>query len=201
MNKPLKKLVLASGVALAFGAQADTFNVTATVDNAITLVETTPFSVGSLYLQAENVGSDEQTTANALMDIDSAGATTITGTTETSGTSNIVSLGGVQTGLISISGAAAFTSVTVTPALNTDLSHVSGSPAIPDIAVIDIDVFDATATGTTASAAATASMTVTTDASGNADIIVAGSIAAADGAADDYEDGSYTGTYDVDVAY
>ena len=45
-------------------------------------------------------------------------------------------------------------------------------------------------------------LSVTTDGSGNADIIVGGIFeAAASTAADDYEDGSYTGTYDIDVSY
>lgn len=198
MNKPLKKLCLASGVALAFGAQADTFNVTATVDNAITLTETTPFSIGSIYITAETV----QTAADAaLLTIDEAGSATDTATAETAGTSQIVALGGATNGVLSISGAAPFTSITVTPATNTDMSHSSGSPSVPDIVINTINVWDASDTTTTA-ASGGGTMTVTTDAGGAADILVGGVFMAGDNAsAAAYEDGTYTGTYDVDVAY
>lgn len=199
MNKPLKKLCLASGVALAFGAQADTFNVTATVDNAITLNETTPFSIGSVYITAETV----QTAADAaILTIDETGAATPTATAEASGLSQIVALGGASTGLLSIAGAASFTSITVTPRLNTDMAHSSGSPTVPDILINQIDVWDASDTTTTADTTTGTPMTVTTDATGAADIIVGGIFMADDNAvAASYEDGTYTGTYDVDVAY
>ncbi len=199
MNKPLKKLCLASGVALAFGAQADTFNVTATVDNAITLTETTPFTIGSVFIQSDQ-GTGTVTVATMTIDADGATSTTASSSTNTDATSQIVALGGASTGLLSISGAAPFTAITVTPALNTNMTHSSGSPTVPDIEITDIDVFDATDTSVTAAAVAATTMSVTTDASGAADIIVGGTFSA-EASANAYEDGTYTGTYDVDVSY
>jgi len=204
MNKPLQKLCLASGVALAFGAQADTFTITATVDNAITLTETTPFTLGRIYIQAETVST---AALAARLTIDDASDTTVAATAETAGTSTLVALGGAQAGLISISGAAPFTAITVTPsvAASDDLSHSSGSPAVPDILWNSITVYNAANTATTAtnaSGSSTNTINVTTNGSGAAGIIVGGIFEADDAAAADaYEDGSYTGTYDIDVSY
>lgn len=200
MNKPLKNICLASGVALAFGAQADTFDVTATVDNAITLVETTPFTLGSIYILAETDAVVSSNSNSATITIDADGDATTDATN--ANTSAIVSLGGSVAGLLSITGAAAFTSITVTPGTDSDLAHSSGSPAVPDILVDDIVVYDADDTSSSASASASATISVVTDGSGNADIIVGGVFMAdASTASDDYESGTYTGSYTVDVAY
>merc|ERR1711916_352538 len=134
-------LCLASGVALAFGAQADTFTITATAS-----------------------------------------------TFATNPTSTIVALGGAQAGVISISGAAAFTAVTVTPSVAAAdfLSHSSGSPAVPDIEWNSITVYDGddvTTTATNVVGTSTNTISVTTDGSGNADIIVGGIFEAAESAA------------------
>ena len=207
MNKPLKKLCLASGVALAFGAQADTFVITANVDNAITLVETTPFTLGDIFIVAET-GTVGAGTDAALLTIDDASDTTVTASTfATNPTSTIVPLGGATAGLISITGAAPFTAITVTPSVATTdhLQHNSGSPAVPDIewnTIVAYDGADTTSTASNTVGTSTNTIAVTTDGSGNADIIVGGIFEAAESAAtDDYEDGSYTGSYDIDVSY
>ncbi|BFM06716.1 hypothetical protein [Halioxenophilus aromaticivorans] len=204
MNKPLKKLCLASGVALAFGAQADTFNVTATVDNAITLTETTPFSIGSLFLTAET----DNAATPASMSINSNGdVTTTPASGGTAPSSSLVSLGGATAGVITITGAAPFTDVTVEATVDTDdhLTHFSGSPNVPAIEWVSITAYDGNdPTGnseTVLLSAAATGFDVTTDGSGNADILVGGVLQASIDAANTYEDGSYTGTYNIDVSY
>ncbi|WP_317931667.1 hypothetical protein [Halioxenophilus sp. WMMB6] len=204
MIKPLKKLCLASGVALAFGAQADTFDITATVNNAITMTETTPFTLGSIYILAET-GTAGTTTATLA--IDDASGTSTGASDYTNPTSTIVALGGAQAGLIAISGAAPFTAITVTPSVATtdNLAHSSGSPAVPDIVWDSITAYNGantalTATNTVGTNANT--FTVTTNGTGDASIIVGGTFSAAAAATTDaYADGTYTGTYTIDVAY
>ncbi len=177
---------VAAGTLLASGANA--FDVSATVSSTITVTETTPFSLGTLYVAASD--GDGGTTAAATFVINpSTGATTATDGAGAD-TSKFVSLGGAQVGVITVTGAQAFGSVTVdSSATPTDLVHESGNPALP---VIDF---------TTLTTSPADGATLTLDANGDGDILVGGTFTADDSTTAAYADGVYTGTYDITVSY
>lgn len=195
MRTFIKTLIATSaGTMLTAGAHA--FDATATVSNAITLTETTPMSLGSLFIKK---GLDAVNTGNGVgavltLDQDAGSASTTTPGSDADGAdtaSNIVSLGGAQAGVLEVTGAQAFGSLTVTHGALTDLVHSGGNPAVP--------VIDFTSLLTTPANAGT----LTLDAAGAGQILVGGTftaaVAATAGTA--YQDGVYTGTYALTVSY
>ena len=188
--KTLSKYLVATtaGALLATGASAETFNVTAEVANTIALTETTPLNFGSLYVR-RGTGAG----AAATLTLTPAGAFTGTGTgAEATTVSRIVSLGSSTAGVLSVTGASPFASVTVTSnAAPTDLIHPSGNPALPVV------TFNAITTDPAHNAA------LALDAKGDGDILVGGQMTAASaaGAGTAYAEGTYTGTYVVTVSY
>lgn len=199
MRTFIKTLIATSaGTMLTAGAHA--FDATATVSNAITLTETTPMSLGSLFIKK---GLDAQNTGNGVgailtLDQDAGTASTTTPGSDSAAdilagdiASNIVSLGGAQAGVLEVTGAQAFGSLTVTHGALTDLVHSGGNPAVP---VIEFTSLLSTPGNTG---------TLTLDAAGSGQILVGGTftaaVAATAGTA--YQDGVYTGTYAITVSY
>lgn len=192
--------VIASSL-VAGSVFAETFNASATVSNTISLTETTPFTFGSLFIK-RGADADNQDAGSGAIDpatlvVTPAGATTgsVEDGDETDVPSKIVSLGGITVGVVSVTGAAPFGSLTVTSnATPTNLTHSSGNPALPPI------VFSSIAT----SPANGSSLTL--DANGDGNINVGGTIVASyvNGSATvstDYADGTYTGSYTITVSY
>lgn len=187
-------IALSAGSLLAAGANA--FDVTATVSSTISVTETVAFSLGTVYATSADVTNDTSETAGTITISPAGVVSTSDGTAATGDGANaaghvskFVALGGQQAGTVSVSGAAAFGTVTVdSSATPVDLSHSSGSPSIPDI------VF------TTLTTSPADGNTLSLDASGAGDILVGGTFTAADSTSQ-YSDGVYTGTYDVTVSY
>lgn len=162
-------------MAVSSPTQADTFNATATVNNTITLTETQPLHFGTLYAKVGGGAGDVES-----LTMTPGGTITYGGT----GTiSKLISLGGQTPGIIAISGMAATTTVNVVSGTPVNLSN--GNPAVA--------TFVLTVTDDTAG-------TVTTDATGNATINVGGTITTQD-TANTYQNGTYTGSYNVTVSY
>ena len=192
MNTLSKYLVATTaGALLATGASAETFNVTAEVANTIALTETTPLNFGNLYVR-RGTGADGGG-GPATLTLATTGSFTGTGEGDEATTlSRIVSLGGATAGVLSVTGASPFASVTVTSnAAPTDLIHSSGNPALPVV------TFDAITTDPAHNAA------LVLDANGDGDILVGGQMTAATAVAAGtaYAEGTYTGTYVVTVSY
>ena len=189
MNTLSKYLVATTaGALLATGASAETFNVTAEVANTIALTETTPLNFGNLYVRR---GTGAGTAAT--LTLATTGSFTGTGLgTEATTVGRIVSLGGATAGVLSVTGASPFASVTVTSnATPTDLVHSSGNPSLPVV------TFNAITTDPAHNAA------LVLDANGDGDILVGGQMTAATAVAAGtaYAEGTYTGTYVVTVSY
>lgn len=187
-------IAITAGSLLAAGANA--FDVTATVSSTISVTETVPFTLGTVYVTAADVTNDTTETAGTMTITPAGVVSTINGTAATGDGANaaghvskFVALGGQQAGTVSITGAAAFGTVTIdSSAAPVNLEHESGSPTIPDI------VF------TTLTTSPADGATLLLDASGAGNINVGGTFTAAD-ATNQYSDGVYTGTYDVTVSY
>jgi hypothetical protein len=163
-------------MAVSLPAQADTFTATATVLNTITLTPTQDLTFGTLYAKSGGGSGDVET-----LTMTPGGIITYAGTGTTS---KLISLGGQAPAIINISGMAASTTVNVVTDNPVNLS--TGNPAV---ATFVLTVTDDTSAGT-----------VTTDASGNATIKVGGTITTQD-TANTYQNGVYTGSYDVTVSY
>ncbi len=186
-------IALSAGSLLAAGANA--FDITATVSSTISVTETVAFSLGTVY--GTTADTNDTSATEGTITISPAGVvSTVDGTAATGDGANaalhvskFVALGGQQAGTVSVSGAAAFGTVTVdSSAAPVALTHSSGSPTIPDI------VF------TTLTTSPADGATLSLDASGAGDILVGGTFTAADSLSQ-YSDGVYTGSYDVTVAY
>ena len=180
------------GLMMAGVLQADTFNATATVASSITLVETTPLNLGTLFLPttpANCANGDEST-----LTISSVGAAAVVGAgANNCANADFIVLSADTPGVVTVTGAAAFGTVTVTSGTPVDLTHSSANPALPAI------------TFTTVVTAPTTGNTLTLDANGDGAIVVGGVFTLEDSADNvpltAYADGVYTGTYDIDVSY
>lgn len=183
MNQ-FKKFALTAGVTALFSTGAHAFDVTATVSNTIALTETTPLTLGNVYIKkGTGVGTA------ARLDLDPDTGLTSLGVTGTVG-STFIGLGGSQAGVLSVSGAQAFGSLTVTHGALTDLTHSSGNPSIPPI---DFTTLVSNPDDTE---------TLTLDGTGSGQILVGGEFTVAPSTATGtYQDGVYTGTYAITVSY
>lgn len=182
-----RALAVTSAAALAlvagFGAQAQT-NVTGhvnlTVNNAISITETTPMEFGTFLVVKDVAGAN---TATLTM------ATNGTATPSNNAPATFTSVSAVapaarSQGVFDITGAAASTVINVaTSGLN---NLVCGACGASD---------DILLTSVTPAAA-----TVTTDGSGNATINV-GAVLTTKTGAPQYQDGAYVGTYTLTVNY
>lgn len=179
--------LLVAGGMLSFGANtyADTFDVTAEVSSTISLSQTTAFTLGTIYVRPADTGD-----TGAILSVSTGGAVSTTDGADTDGSgsdiSKFVSLGGQEAGVISITGAAPFGTVTITSSAASDLEHSSGNPSLPTIEFTSVTTDPATS--------------LTLDGTGAGDILVGGTFTAANSTAA-YADGSYTGTYEITVAY
>ena len=180
------------GLMMVGAVQADTFNATATVSSSITLVETTALDLGTLFLPttpANCANTDEST-----LTISAVGAAAVIGVgANNCANANFVSLAPETPGVVTVTGAAAFGTVTVTSGTPIALVHSSGNPALPTIEFTDVVTNPLTAN------------TLTLDANGDGAITVGGVFTLNDSvvnaALTAYADGVYTGTYDIDVSY
>jgi hypothetical protein len=193
--KTLTKYVIATSVGSLLAAGAHAFNVTATVANTITLTETTPFTLGNVFVRL-HVDTDTDSVPAYLTINPTTGAATTTAGTEADASpqqnSKLVSLGGVTVGVLSVSGAQPFGTLTVTHGTKTDLVHSSGNPALPTIKFTTLTTSPADAA------------TLTLDGTGAGQIKVGGVFTAQEDTAtggNAYQDGTYTGTYAVTVSY
>lgn len=186
MNQ-FKKLALVAGVAALFSTGAHAFDVTATVSNTIALTETTPLTLGNVYI-TKGAGAGVQ--ARLDLDPDTSATTEGVAGAEATTPSKFIGLGGAQAGVLSVSGAQAFGSLTVTHGALTALTHESGNPSIPTIAFTDL-ITNPIDGGT-----------LTLDGTGSGQILVGGQFTvAAPAATGTYQDGVYTGTYAITVSY
>lgn len=187
-------IALSAGSLLAAGANA--FDVTATVSSTISVTETVAFTLGTVYATSADVTNDTSETAGTMTITPAGVVSSVDGTAATGDGANaaghvskFVALGGQQAGTVSVSGAAAFGTVTVgSAATPVSLTHESGSPSIPDIVFTTLTTLPADGDP------------LALDASGAGDILVGGTFTAADSTSQ-YSDGIYTGTYDVTVSY
>ena len=202
--KNLTKLTLGA-LTLSFAAaqaNAETFNATAEISNAISLTETTPFSIGTVFITkadgtiGDNADAGATDAAQINIDALTGAVTTGNGTTDT-GDGAVTPLGGEQVGVLTVTGAAPFADLVITataPTAANDLVHSSANPAIPTINFLALTAIadDADNGGT-----------LTLDASGNGNILIGGEFGASDRATftGTYADGTYTGTYSVSVSY
>jgi hypothetical protein len=184
--KNLTKTLIAVSAGALISVGANAFDVTATVTNTITLTQTTPMTLGNVYLK-KGVGAGAQ----AYVDLDpDTGALTSTVGAEATTPGKFVGLGGAQAGVLSVTGAQAFGDVTVNHGALTNLVHSSGNPGLPVIVFTSLDTTPADAA------------LLTLDGSGNGDILVGGRFtSAAPAAGGAYQDGTYTGTYAITVSY
>lgn len=197
--KPISKYLIATTAGCLLSAGAHAYDVTATVSNTITLTETTPLSLGSVFIRKglDADGTTDSTPAFIVL------SPTTGDVTETAATadgdagdtiSKFVSLGGAQAGVLSVSGAQAFGEVTIThdpTTPTTNLTHESGNPSIPVIQFTTLTTSPADAA------------TLTLDGTGAGDILVGGTFTAVEAATAGtaYQDGVYTGTYSLTVSY
>jgi len=178
--------------------QADVFNATATVSSTISLVETTALDLGELYVTAraggQNAGSDGSA---GTFRIETDGTIVATAGNDTTGDhgifatghiSKFVQIGTSTVGVITVTGASPFNTVTITHGSITPLTHSSANPALPTIEFTTL----LTNPGNAA--------TLLLDASGNGDILVGGFFTAGTSTSA-YADGVYTGSYEITVAY
>ena len=174
------------GLMMVGAVHADQFDATATVSSAITLVETTALDLGTLFMPDSNCSG-----TGSFMTVPTDGSSVlITGGTGNCAGDDIVSLAAGTAGLITITGAAAFGTVTVdSSTAPLDLVHFTLNGTLPVI------VF------TTLTTLPTDGNTVTLDANGDGGIVVGGVFTAEVSNANGYQDGLYTGNYDIDVSY
>lgn len=198
-SSTIKRLALSiavSGTMATGPVMADTFNATAEVLNTITLTETTPLNFGTIFAVAD---ADADDTTLATLVVSTAGAVSQGSATDGGGgtASNLVALGGHVAGLLTISGAAAFTDLTVTVGTGATLVSLIHSSGSPNVTPFTLDaIVTSPASGSTGQ----------TDASGGLTILVGGTIGAEEGGTgtnftSGYLDGTYTGSYDVSVSY
>ena len=195
--KNMTKFLIAASASTLFTAGAHAYNVTATVSSTIALTQTTPFTIGSVFIR-KGLNADPTATPGTLANIVIAPTTGVATATASSADADVgdvvskfVSLGGVTAGVLSVAGAQPFGQLTVTSGTPTDLTHSSGNPSLPVI----------TFTAVTTSPATGAILTL--DGTGAGQILVGGTFTAvsATTAGSAYQDGTYTGTYAVTVSY
>ena len=98
---------------------AETFNATAEITNAIALTETTPFSIGTVFITKADgtIGDDADAGATDAAQINinalTGAVTTGNGTTDTSDGA-VTPLGGEQVGVLTVTGAAPFADLIIT---------------------------------------------------------------------------------------
>ena len=193
--KTFSKFLIATSAGTLLAAGAHAFDVTATVSNTITLTETTPFTLGSVFIRL-HIDTDADSTAAFLTVNPTTGVATTTAGNEADASpqqnSKFVSLGGVQVGQLTVAGAQPFGSLTVTHGTRTDLIHSSGNPSLPTIKFTTLTTSPADAG------------TLTLDGTGGGEILVDGVFTAQEDTAtggSPYQDGAYTGTYAITVSY
>ena len=201
MKNVTKKLSgVTLGLMIAGGSigivQADVFNATATVSSTISLVETTALDLGEIYVTAMPGGTNTVGTAGTFR-LATDGTVSSTAGDASTGVhgifasghiSKFVQIGTSTVGVITVTGASPFNTVTITHGATTNLTHSSANPALPVITFSTLVTNPANAA------------TLLLDASGNGDILVGGLFTAGQSTSA-FADGVYTGTYEINVAY
>lgn len=203
-------LVAAGGAVVSMSALADTYTVTAEIDNTITVTPGDALSLGTLAIAQGTSGGGVQ-----AFRVKTDGTTTITG----SGDATITELGGATPATFSVAGLGAFASINVStitdhtaapadpeavflvnslapPATRADLliTEMTIDPGTGTSAVLDAG--DGTVVGTATVVAA--------DVGGNASWIIGMEVSTVDpatGGGSEYYDGTYSGSYDITVSY
>ncbi len=156
-----------------------TASVTAIVANSFSLTETTPMHFGTMVVIADTSGTD---TANIVL------STLGAGTINNSGSAQIIDVDtSTRTqGVYDVSGAAPSTSLTLTTSSLTDLScgACSLSPPVLTLSAITDDAGATPTTDSTGAVTINMGATITTVAGGN-----------------QYEDGTYAGSFSLTLAY
>ena len=167
-------LAMAFSVSTAKAEDAGT-NITATVQNAITWVETQPLAFGTI------VAISDATDTSTLV-IDTTGADTF----NNPGNARLVRVSGGQQGIFDASNAAPNTQLTLTLPTSVTLNCSSCTGTPPDFTINNFtdDVGGAPTTSGTGTATVNIGATLNTIASANA-----------------YEDGLYSGAYTVSINY
>lgn len=158
-----------------------------TVQNAFTLAENTAMSFGTI------TASRGDTALSMELPVD---GTAQTG--DDTGTGNLTILTAGTPGEFEVTGAAAFTAMTVEmPTTAVTLSNAAAPPADPKFTVDTFKFREAGAGNTTI----TGSGSITTDATGGFVFNVGATLNLASGASKTLVDGDYVGNYDVTVSY
>lgn len=178
-----------------FAEQVTTATVTTTVQNAFTLVETTPLNFGTVRAVADNTGA-----ANiAILTLSPAGAIV-----PTAGVANsaLTSLGGANAGVFTVSGAASFTNLTVTFPADFTLTNGAAPPGSPVFDVLQAD-WVGTIVGGANDGVTYAGGNMQTDVTGAVALNVGTQLKtdSAVGTTGQYLDAAYTGTYTMDISY
>jgi hypothetical protein len=179
----------------AFAETVTTATVTATVQNAFTLVETTPLSFGTVRAVADPTGGVNI----AILTLSPAGVMT-----PTTGVANsaLTSLSGGTAGVFTVSGAASFTNLTVTFPVDFTLTTAGAPPGSP---VFDIKQADwvGTIVGGVNGGSTYAASNMQTDVSGGVALRVGTKLKTDStvGTTSQYLDQLYSGTYTMEIAY
>lgn len=195
MKLKLLSLGLA-GLFVANGAMAEDFNASVTVQNTLTIENTTELNFGTIYA-AQGAADDE--IAKLVMATD--GSTTID-TTAANSNAAIRSLEAGEPAEFSITGAGNFTPVTLT------FGNATLSNGEPDAATFTVDEFTGTVTagltvGNTFSGSDGDTASISASSSGELSFTLGASlITEAVIATNDYRDGAlYEGSYSIDVSF
>jgi len=190
----IKTLVMAAGLTAVGGAMADTFVVSGTVNNVITVTEDTALSLGTVALTGfDDTGDGGTPTAGTLTIAAFDGAISSTPGTVHTGDgalygavqSKFTALGGQSAGSLTISGGPANGIVNIDK--TGTLVDLDGGPTNPKIALSGLSTFPATS--------------VTLDGTGAGTISVGMTFSAVDDSTNIYSDGVYTGSYDILFSY
>jgi len=192
-NSAIKLSGVTLGLMMAGAVHADTFNATASVSSTITLVETTALDLGTLFIPTQIVACDgANANLSSFFTVETDGsAGSVTAGIGNCNTTDMVSLSSETPGLVTVTGASPFGSVTIdSNTASTPMVHSSGNPSLPNITVTIVTL-----------PADGASLTL--DANGDGGIIVGGDFGPELGTSNvtAFADGVYTGTYDIDVSY
>jgi hypothetical protein len=179
----------------AFAESVTTATVTATVQNAFTLVETTPLDFGTVRAVADNTGALNI----AILTLTPAGAITPTAGV---GTSAMTSLSGGTAGVFTVTGAASFTNLTVTFPADFTLTNGTAPPGSPVFDILQAD-WVGTIVGGANDGVTYAAGNMQTDVTGAVALNVGTKLKtdSAVGTTGQYLDAAYTGTYTMDISY
>lgn len=192
-NTKLTLLAAAGLIALVGSANAETIEGSAsvTVQNAITIAQTTALSFGTIAAIADDNGTSPKS-ATLVMGLDGVSVVT------SDGDAQITEITTGNAGVFTISGAAAQTDLTITlPSSDIDLVDPSGTESKKfKVGTFAKGVVSGGGSGFSFTTDDNGELVFSVGATLTTDVAGSGS-----GAADAYADTTYTGAYDVEVNY